>query len=172
MIDSIAYRRFLASAPGDQREFRTIEIFHPDFSEILRFVEDQVDRQLTLNTDAPRNAGELVTFTSISMKVTEPKENRDADQVLTVNLGAVGNEVEDQIDLITPDGFLTQIEVIYRKYYSGDIGQPVVTLSLSAGTLSFNNYDSVSFSAEDTDFVNKSSGETYDLNRFPGLSDA
>lgn len=103
------------------------------------------------------------------MKVTEPAERDDADQVLTVSLGAVGNEVQDKISQITPLGSFTPISLIYRKFYSADISTPVLTLSLSVGTLNFNSYSGVSFTGEDTDFINKSAGEIYTLERFPTL---
>lgn len=103
------------------------------------------------------------------MEITEPAERDDADQILTVSLGAVGNEVQNQISQITPLGSFTPIGLVYRKFYSSDTATPVLTLSLSVGTLNFNSYSEVSFTGEDTDFINKSAGEIYTLERFPTL---
>ena len=169
MVDLTAYARFLASAPQAQREFRTLEIFHPDFVELLRFVQDNVDRDLPIEAGAPRDASTTQTFTAIAMKIKEPTENDEATPQLKIMLGAVGDEVNDQINQITGDGFLTPIQVIYRKYYSGDLSDPVLVYELSAGNLEFKGYTEVNFSAEDADFARKRSGELYTLERFPTL---
>jgi len=153
------YRKFLASAPTNQREYRTIELSHPDFSAPLYLVQDQVNRVL---------GGQA--YEALPMDITEPAEQEDADQVLTVALGAVSNEVQDIVSEITAAGYFTPVSVIYRKFYSADISTPVLTLSLSIGTLNFNSYSEVSFTAEDTDFINKSSGEIYTTQRFPTMT--
>ncbi len=164
------YKRFISSMPQAQREFRTIEIFHPDFSELLRFVEDFTDQTFTLESTAPRNPGASVLFTGIAAKILEPSESGGGvDQTLTVNLGAVGNEVNDQIEQLTPDGSLTPIQVIYRKYYSGNLTEPVLVLSLSASEINFEGYTQVSFIAEDSNVTTKRAGEIYTLERFPTL---
>lgn len=168
-VDSQEYRRFLASAVFAEREFRTIEIHHTDFSETLRFVRDYEDQTLTLEPTAPRNPSTAVLFTALSMNIKEPGETQDVDQVLKVDLGAIGNEVQDQIDQITTSETFTPIEVIYRKYYSGDISEPVLIIQLSASVLQFQGYSSVAFTAEDVDFSNARSGELYTLERFPTL---
>lgn len=152
------YKKFLASAPTTQREFRTIEISHPDFSSTLFFVQDQLDRNL---------GGQL--YSALSMDITEPAERDDADQILTVNLGDVSSTVNSIISQISSTGFFTPVSIAYRKFYSQDTSSPVFTLSLSIGVINFNSYSGVSFTGEDTDFINKSAGEIYTLERFPML---
>jgi len=169
-INSEAYKKFLASAPIEQREFRTIELYHPSFLSILRFVQDTQDQTLTLEATAPRDPSLPTVFTAISMVIEEPQETQDADPVLTVNLGGVGAEVQDQVDLIIGEEVLTPIECIYRKFYSGDLSAPVVVLSLSVSTIRFEGYTKVAFTAEDIDFANKISGELYTIERFPMLA--
>ena len=164
-----AYARFLVNAPQAERQYKTIEFYHPDFPQLLRFVEDNVDRVLPIESDAPRDPGTDQTFTAISMKIKEPTINDEANPVLRIRLGAVADEVNDQIGFISGDGYLTPIEVIYRKYYSGDLTEPVTVFKLFASELSFASYTDVSFSAEDSIFTRKRSGELYTLERFPGL---
>jgi len=166
---SEAYKKFLAAAPAAQRVYRTLEIYHPDSSAPRRYISDYVDKSLTLESAAPRNAGESVLFTAISMEIVEPNENQDGEAVLNVDLGAVGNEVQDALDEITPSGKFKPIECIYRKYYSGDILIPVIVLNLSISKLKFEGYKAVGFIAEDIDLSNKASGEIYTLERFPML---
>jgi hypothetical protein len=163
------YKKFVSSMPEAQREFRTIELFHPDFG-LLRFVQDFKSVNLTLESTAPRNASTSVTFTAISMSLTEPGENGQIEQVLSVNLGAVGNEVNDKLEQITGAGSLTPIELIYRKYYSGDLSEPVLVLSMSVADVSFKSYEAVTFTGEDSNFAIKRAGQLYLLERFPTLS--
>lgn len=154
--------------PEAQREFRTIELFHPDFS-LLRFAQDFKDVNLTLEPTAPRNPSVSVTFKAISMNVDEPGENGQIEQILSVSLGAVGNEVNDKIQQITETGSLTPIELIYRKYYSGDLTEPVLILTMSVADVSFKSYENVTFTGEDSNFAIKRAGELYLIERFVGL---
>jgi len=162
---------FIASKPEEQREFRTLEFFHPDFASIQRFVQDFVSAQLTLESTAPRNASTTVTFNPLSMVITEPTENQDGVQLLTVSLGATNDELQNQIDLITPANAFKPVECIYRKFYSGNTSEPVLVLNLSISTVDFEGYTKNNITAEDSDLANKSSGEFYTLSRFPTLSD-
>jgi len=162
------YKKFTASMPEAQREFRTVELFHPDFS-LLRFVQDFQDISLTLESTAPRNPSTSVLFTAISMNIIEPGENGQIEQVLSLNLGAVGNEVNDELQKITENGSLTPIELIYRKYYSGDLSEPVLVLNMSVADVSFKSYEAVTLTGEDSNFAIKRAGELYLIERFPGL---
>lgn len=168
MVDEAAYRKFLSSAPTGQMEYRTVEIYHPSFG-VLRFVRDYSDQQFAIESDAPRSAGEQVTFTAISMKINEPAEGENSSNQLLIQFGATSNQIEEKIKLISGEDHLTPIEVIYRKYYSGDLSEPVVVMKLSVTELSFEGYSSNSMSAEDVDFNQRRAGELYTFERFPGL---
>lgn len=163
------YKKFLASKPEAQREFRTVEFFHPDFTSVLRFVQDFKDISLTLESDAPRSPSASVLFTAISMSLVEPAENLEGVQILTIGLGATNDELQDAIDQITVANRFEPIECIYRKYYSGDLSEPVLVLNLSVSSVNFEGYTKNNITAEDMDLANKSSGEFYTLSRFPTL---
>jgi len=169
-MTSEAWKQYLIQAPTNEREFRTIELFHPDFSGVLRFISDYEDQTLKLESTAPRNPSESVLFTAISLVITEPGETPNSTPLLTVNMGAVGNEVQNEIDNITDDGFLIPINVIYRRFYEGETDGPVLVYSLSASNLKFESYKGVAFSAQDIDFANKPAGEIYTIERFVGLA--
>lgn len=169
MTASDEYIKFLTVKPAAQREIRTLEFFHPDFSSVERFVRDFVDQTLTLESDAPRNAGQSVLFTAISMDVVEPAESQEGLQILRVGLGATNDELQNAIDQITESGAFTPIECIYRKFYSGDLSEPVLVLNLSVSSLNFKGYTENNIIAEDQDLASKSSGELYTLDRFPTL---
>jgi len=103
------------------------------------------------------------------MNVDEPGENGQIEQVLSVSLGAVGNEVNDKLQQITESGSLIPVELIYRKYYSGDLTEPVLILNMSVADVSFKSYEAVTFTGEDTNFAIKRAGELYLIERFPTL---
>lgn len=164
------YKIFAASAPESEREYRTIELYHPDFSSTLRFVADPSDRGLTLEADAPRDASTKVTFTAIYMKIIEPQESGQVEQTLSVSMGGVGGEINSILSEITESGRLTPIDLIYRKFYSGDGGlEPVIVVKLSVADVSMKGYEQVTFTGEDIDFATKRAGELYLIERFTGL---
>lgn len=164
------YKKFVASMPEAQREYRTIEIYHPDFG-MLRFVKDFKDISLTLESTAPRNPSVSVVFNAIAMNIVEPSESGQIEQILSVDLGAVGNEVNDKVEQITESGSLIPIDIIYRKFYSGDLSEPVLVLSMSVSGIAFKGYNAVSLTCEDVDFATKRAGELYTIERFPTLRD-
>ena len=82
----------------------------------------------------------------------------------------MGNQVQDLIDQITVENSLIPIQCIYRKFYSGDLTEPVLVLTLSVSDVAFDSYTEVGFIAEDTNFATKRAGELYTIERFTTLS--
>lgn len=167
------YQKFLSIKFAAQREFRTLEFFHPDVGIFapLRFVADFKSATFILEPGAPRNAGQMVVFEALSMKINEPAENLEGLQLLSMQIGATNDELQNFVDQITVANRLVPIECIYRKYYSGNLTAPVLVLYLSISNLIFDGYESNSITAEDQDISRKSSGSLYTLARFPGLRD-
>lgn len=163
------YRIFTNSYPEAEREFRTIEIYHPDFSSLIRLVADYQDQTFTLEAAAPRDPSSDQLFSRAGLKIAEPSESGSVEQTLTVSMGGVGNVINDQLSQVTPDGSLTPIELIYRKYYSGNLDEPVLVLTLSVADINFKSYEAVTITAEDVNFASKRAGELYTLERFEGL---
>jgi len=168
MVDNV-YKKFLASAPLPEREYRTLEFYHSQFPKLYRLTKDFEDQTLTLESDAPRNPGESVLFDAVSMEITEPGENEGGESILSATVGALGGEIHDAVKSITGDGFFESIQVVYRKFYSGDLSGPKVVQYLTASSVNFESYEQARIVAEDDDLANKSSGEIYTLERFPGL---
>lgn len=156
------YKRFLVGGTDGEREFRTIELSHSRFTKTYYFVKDYENQILPVN-------GILTEFTALSMEIAEPSENVDAEEVLSVQFGAIGSYINEEIDRINKNGFFEPVKLIYRKYYSEALNEPVLTLDLSVSAINFNAYTEVTITAEDTDFTNKASGELYTLQRFRGL---
>lgn len=170
MANLIAWERFVTNFPESQREYRTIEIWHPQFAQPYRFVSNYVNIDLTLEAGAPRDPSSSVTFTGSTLRIVEPSEREDMEQVLSVDFGNTDSTIHEIVDQVAGTGYLSSAEVIYRKYYSGDLTEPATPpLYLFASSLDFND-TSVSFSAEDADLSQKRSGVLYTLELFPGLS--
>ena len=172
MATTEQWRRFVANAPEAQREYRTLEIWHPQFATVRRFVSNYCDLTATLEAGAPRDPGRAVVFTGATLSITEPVERQDAEQSLAVEFGNVDGVVSELVDQIAGLGYLTGVDVVYRKYYSGDLTTPAVPpLYLFAASLAFSGPLSVAFSAEDVDLSQKRAGRLYTPADFPGLQE-
>lgn len=163
------YEIFLASKPSEQREFRTLEYFHPDFITPLRLVQDFVDQSFLLELTAPIDPFTVQEFIAIPMDVQEPSEDLEGTQILRASIGATNDLLQDKINLITPSNVFIPVQCNYRKYYSGNLTGPVLALYLSVTSIEFDGYSKNVIIAEDQDFASKSSGELYTTERFPGL---
>ena len=160
MATLTVWKQFLASAPEAEREIRTIEIDHVDLPAPQYFVQDYSNF-----------IAEGITYQAAGLVITEPSERNDSEQNLQISMGAVTDELQAIIDQITEQGFLSEMQVTYRKYYSGDLSQPAIAPTILYGSsISFENSDRVSFVAEDTDLTNKRSGQLYTLSQFPGIA--
>lgn len=165
-----AYQRFIVNEPEAQREIRTIEIYHSSFG-TKRYVDGYKNEYVGIEDGAPRNAGQNVYFERAHLSIEDPAERGDSEQLLTITMGIVDGTVNDFIDQITGAGYLEQIEVIYRKYYSGDLSQPAVTPSyLYASNLSFENGTTATLTAEDINLESKRAGAIYTIEKYKGLA--
>lgn len=167
------WKKFIASNPEAQREYRTIELYHSQFAAVHRFVfSSSVTLSAGLEAGAPRNAGETVAFQAATGIITEPAERQDSEQVLGVAFGSVDGTLHDMLARITGVGYFEPVQVVYRKYYSGDLTQPAVDpLYLFAAGLNFDGPTQVTFSAEDSDLSQKRAGTLYTTEQFPGLAE-
>lgn len=168
------YVKFKNNKPESQMEFRTFEVWHPSNPEPLRFVRDYSQLTATLEVGAPRNAGETVVFQPFSGNIIESAQANDAEQSISVEVVDVAGVMQDYLDKFsTRDDWMTQIEVIYRKYWSGDLSQPAKPAEyLFAGYPSFESSEDMmySFTATDSDLSQKRGGILYDPKNFPGTN--
>lgn len=109
--------------------FYTLEIHHSDFRDedgnptAARLVNDWVDQDLTLESTAPLNASEEVTFKGLPFKASLPEET-DTGAPAAVNI-----EVDNVSRYLTPllDQALPSMEpvlMIIREYMSSDRSAP------------------------------------------------
>ena len=160
--------RFFNTKPVDQVLYTTIELYHPDIG-VLRYVTgQQFDKQFTLEADAPRNPGELVTFQAVAFDAPEPEQGEDGEVSLDIQFGAVGIDVKPKIKQITDPGWQQPLEIIWRQFLS-DITGPQVVLEFEAETLTLQDL-SAGIRAQQVNQSARDVAELYTTDRFPGLA--
>ncbi|CUW39667.1 conserved protein of unknown function [Magnetospirillum sp. XM-1] len=125
---SQAIKEAYASAPADVVILHTLEIWHPTFLDAdgnpapIRVVRDHADLTARLEAGAPRNGGQIVTFTALAFDLELPPVDTGPVPEITVAMDNVGREITDALDgaAISQD----KIEVTYRPYLSTDLEGP------------------------------------------------
>lgn len=115
---SEAIKEAYASAPSAQVIYHTLELYHSAFTVPIRVVRDHVSFMARLEASAPRNAGEVVTFTAFAFDVVPPDVSTSAVPQCVIEIDNVSREVLAQIELAMAG--TGQIQVIYRAYLSGN----------------------------------------------------
>lgn len=162
------YNQYLASKPESVFRFQTIEIYN-SIGGMRRYVTSAIDRQLTLESTAPRNPGETVTFEASNMNISEPGLSIDTDYGLIVNFGNVGTDVIDYLVPIAASDGLETIDIIYRVWLNTDTTGPKVIRNMLASSVSVEP-KATGFVAEYADFTRRIAGGLYTTQKYPGLA--
>lgn len=174
---SEAIKEAYASAPT-VAAWDTLELWHPSFDVPARVVLDHGvllseepviwGRSLKIEADAPRDAGETVTFTAAQIDVTLPSYEEDQMQEMTISVDNVSGTLvpllKKAISIAEP------IEIIYRQYLETD---PNTVHSLMRGlTLRKASATSVRVEGKATfaDLREKPFGKTYTTEEYPSLA--
>lgn len=116
---------FWVTKPSDQARYTTLE-FHNDIAGTRRFVTMQSSAKFfQLESDAPRNAGQVVTFDPIPFEAPEPEQGDEGEVSLDITLGGVGFEVKSYLKQCF-SGWPPKVEVIWRRHLEGIAEPPVV----------------------------------------------
>lgn len=167
---SEALKEAYASAPSNIVVISTLEIRHPAFAEPIRVVNDYAPVDAMLESNAPLNPGQVVTFQAFSFELTLPEVMDKGVPELGIKIDNVSREIIRNIELAIPQP--DKLEVTYRAYLSNDLmsgphNDPPLHLtivSIEADALAINAKASVA------DFINKKfPSKEYDETRFPGL---
>jgi hypothetical protein len=166
---SAAIREAYASAPADEVIYQTIELYHPDLSVPVRVVHDTADLDATLETTAPRNAGETVTFTGFAFRYLKPETGPNGNPQCTLEIDNVSREVVGAIE--STMGSRTPITIIAREYLASDLtgpaNDPPLELTVSAITVDLLRVRAVAGFADLTN--RRFPRDEYTADRFPGL---
>ena len=166
---SAALKEAYASAPTDEIIYPTLEIWHQNFTTPIRVVNAVKNIRATLESTAPRNPGESVTFTAFAFSFKKPDVSADGSPTLTIEIDNVSRQILTELQPAAVSS--GEITVIYREYLLSDLSAPqndppiVLTITnISAtvtrvtATATLGNYNNRKFP-----------GLVYDAQKFPGL---
>lgn len=161
-----AYSEFFLSSAPNIVQLELLEISHPDFSQIYRFV-----RNSTLDVEVTHEgpAGPF-TYTYQPLGIKRLGSSGDLDQEIEVTLGDLGTLLPQELDLVSlNNGFEIKPVVVYRSYRSDDLAQPLFgPATLEVDGITFNREGSV-FRGRAASFNLARTGITYRVARFPML---
>jgi len=166
---SLAIKEAYASAPSNLVIHHTLEIWHPNFTTPIRVVRDHVDLTAKLESSAPRNAGQYVTFVGYAFDVVPPEVTHTAVPQCVIEIDNVSRDILAKIDLAL--GNVDPITVIYRAFLSTDLSGPENDPPLTLTILSITaNVFRIRAMAGFGDLTNKRfPGLDYTAEVFPGL---
>lgn len=159
------YVEFFLNAKAELIQFECIEISHPDFSQVFRFVRNNTSG-LTTNLEDTSE----VTWDYCPVKISQNELTDDLDYGITLEFGDLGEILPDEIDLVTAaDGFLTKPKLKYRTYRSDDLTTVMFgPLELEITEFAFNR-TGATFEAKAPSLNIHRTGEIYTIDRFPML---
>lgn len=146
----------------------TLEFRHPNFTTPIRVVLDRKDWDLKLESTAPVDPGQVVTWIGYAFEFTLPEALGMPE--IEISIDNVSGDIVQYLDLAaqSPD----YIEVTYRAYLADDTSGPQndPPLTLIVREVSADTYR-VRARCGFGDLANrKFPSEVYDLQRFPGLA--
>ena len=164
---NLRIRNFYNQKPVNIQYFITLEIYHPAM-DTLRFVHEYSDKTFTLESTAPRDAGQPVSFRALNFTAPMPDQDESTTVNIKINLGRVGSQAREQIKRIRGFNYFTPVQIIYRRYLSDDTSAPVKVFRLYASqpVIQANN---VTFTATDDNPSKQNVARLYQFTTFPGL---
>lgn len=159
------YTEFFLNRTSNIIQYETLEISHPNFSQVYYIVRNNTKGLTAKNED-----NDTLVFDYYPLRIESGGVKNDLDQRLTVNLGDLGEILPNELDAVKEaDGFSTKPDVIYRTYRSDDLENVLfgpVTLEIT--NIPFKR-EGCSFEAH-APYVNvNKTGELYTIDRFPML---
>lgn len=119
-----AQKEAYARAKNSVIQLWTIELRHPTFVAPLRVVNYKSDFSTTLEASAPSNAGEIVLFSALSMRMREPEIDTEADATISVQVDGVPGAVQPY--LANANESIFPIQATLRAYqYDVTAGAPI-----------------------------------------------
>lgn len=164
---NVRIRNFYNQKPVDVTYYTTLEIYHSSI-DVLRFVHDYSERQFTLENNAPRNAGETVTFNPLNFSALDPEQDDTPSARINITLGRVGSEVKEQLKKIRGFGYMEPAQIIYRRFLSDDTSAPVKVFRLFADQPII-KANEVTITATDDNPTRQNVSRLYTFRDFPGL---
>jgi len=125
-----AIQEAAAIAPVQRVMLYAYELWHPTMSEPVRFVNDIAPLLATLESEAPRDAGETVEFDACPIEFQRPEESDSAaTPTIELSRGDVAGVLKAGVDAAR--GSLEPWQLIERMYASDDLSGPALLPPLS-----------------------------------------
>jgi|ERR1051326_639376 hypothetical protein len=160
------YTQFFLNSPSNIVQLETIEVSHPSFSKIYRYVRNAINGIANVTLED----ASVVSFDYGAMKLRPAKASDDLDYALKVDFADLGQIVPQELDNVNAAGtFMTKPVFKYRTFRSDDFSAPLFgPLVLAVNNLAFTK-EGVGFDAQAPKINISSTGELYTTNRFPML---
>lgn len=114
--------------------YKTLE-YYDSVNGVMRYVDGRRNtKNFTLESDAPRNAGESVQFLGGSISYGLPEQNED-NPTIEIQLGRIGQFVKSKLKAITGFNRFNPAEVIVREYIEGEEAAPVNVVRFYISTI-------------------------------------
>ena len=165
-----ALKEAYASAPADEVILHTLEIRHSSFTQPIRVVRDHNDFTARLESDAPLDPGETVTFIGMAFDFILPEVTKSSSPEIEVSLDGVSGEIVAYLDAAAQTAEL--IEITYRPYLASDPSGPTMDppLTLYIRSVTADVFRCRARAGYANLANRKFPSEVYDVERFPGLS--
>ena len=154
--------------PKDSALLTTVEFYHSGFG-THRLINGFKDKTLTLESGAPRNAGQAVSFRAIALDAPWPAQQEEPRISININIARVGSELKSEIKKIVGFGAFEPIQVVWRAYLSTDTTAPVAVFYLY-GDVSMDG-EAVTITASDENPLAKRISRILTTTDFPGTID-
>lgn len=154
---------YFLNSRSDVAMLDLLEISHPSFSKTYRVV-----RNATAGVTVTLETAAVVDFEYVPMKITRNAAEADLDFSININFGDLGEILPTEVDAVAADDtFTTKPTVVYRTVRSDDLDHILdgpITLVVDEFA---HNASGCSFTARAPSLNLVSTGEVYNLDRFP-----
>lgn len=156
------YTSFFLNAKGGLLRIDCIEISHPSFSKVFRFVRNLRDGILVKHED-----GLEYQYTYEVFELNRSNVTADLDQTVQITFADYKDELKREVesaDYTQPATFK------YRAYRDDDLTMPMIVLeTLHVMSVNNDSFGVVTFDAAAEGLNNVKTGITYTVERFPTL---
>lgn len=157
------YIEFFLNASSELIQFECVEISHPNFSQVFRFVRNHTKGLVTtLENEAS------ATWAYCPMRIRESDDRDNLDYGVSIELGDVGEIMPLELDRVAAnDGFHTKPVLVYRTYRSDDLTSPMFgPINLVVENIALDRTGAVIEAVAPSMNLTKT-GNLYTISRFP-----
>lgn len=165
-----ALKEAYASAPAGVIIYQTLELRHPVFTQPIRVVCDRTELEATLESAAPVNPGEAVTFAAFAFRFSKPEVSALGLPQVQLEIDNVDRSIVNAVEAAVASSDV--IELTYREFISTDLSAPQNNPPLTLTILSISaSVFAVKAVAGYPNLMNlRFPTQAYDTTTFPGLA--